>query len=92
VEIKIKLNKIPDCIKPDMTADVNIIISNNSNCLVIPKKCIFPEGEKKYVMVMKNGKREKIEIETGLADIEFIEIKKGLSTSDMVIINPQDGK
>jgi Cu(I)/Ag(I) efflux system membrane fusion protein len=56
------------------------------NKLVIPVDCILDSGDKKIVYVEKeNGIFEKRFVKTGVSDGEFIEIKQGLKSGDMVV-------
>ena len=89
VEIKIKLLEIPDYIKPDMTADTNIIIYKKNKCLTVPRSCVFKENNKKYVFILNRGKQEKREVITGAAGSDYIEIREGIKLTDQVIIKEQ---
>jgi len=86
VEIKIKLLEIPEYIKPDMTADTNIIIYKKDKCLTVPRNCLFMENNKKYVFILNRGKEEKKEVITGASGSDYIEIREGLKITDQVII------
>jgi len=56
------------------------------NKLVIPVDCILDSGDKKIVYVEKeNGIFEKRVIKTGVSDGEFIEIKQGLKSGELVV-------
>ncbi len=76
-------------VMPGMTADLNILTAKKDNVLILPIGSIKEDGNgKKYVQIHKNGKNGKIfelEIETGLAGKENIEIIKGLTENDKVI-------
>lgn len=86
VEIKIKFLTIPEYIKPDMTADINIIIYKKNKCLTVPRSCVFKENNKKYVFILNRGKQEKREVMTGASGSDYIEIREGIKVTDQIII------
>jgi len=56
------------------------------NKLVIPVDCILDSGDKKIVYVEReNGIFEKRVIKTGVSDGEFIEIRQGLKSGELVV-------
>lgn len=92
VEVKIDFSEIPDFVKPDMTADVNILTSGKENSLTIPKNCVIFEGNNEWVMVVIDGTAKKVEINVGAAGTEIVEVLSGISSTDRVILNPFDVK
>jgi RND family efflux transporter MFP subunit len=73
-------------LKPDMTANITIKTAERK-ALVVPNGAILRGGEERFVFVLKHGKEERHVVVTGMRDAGFTEIKKGLSASDMVIVN-----
>jgi len=72
-----------------MTGDVSFILSEKKNVVVVLDKFIKSEGDKKYVMKMKNGKQEKTYIKTGLESDGYLEILSGVEAGD-IIVNVQN--
>ncbi len=56
----------------------------------LPLKAIKQEGDHYFVFIIKDGKAVKKEVQIGLTQDQFVEIKKGLTEEDKVIINPPD--
>jgi RND family efflux transporter MFP subunit len=73
-------------LKPDMTANITIKRAER-RALVVPNSAIQRDGEQRYVFLLRDGKQEKRAVTIGTRDAGFTEIKRGLSTSDQVIIN-----
>lgn len=79
----------PVILKPGMTANVDVIIEKIKNAVSVPINCVFREGKKNFVYVKKRGSFEKIEVETGEKNDNFIVIKKGLSGNETIALrNP----
>jgi len=69
-----------------MNGDVNIILDQVGNTLTIPIKALIENASKKYVLV-KNGNNTKlVEIETGIESESDIQVVKGLSGNEQIII------
>jgi HlyD family secretion protein len=88
---------------PGMTASVDIKTNQQSNVLSIPISALttrnptLEQGDqtlsgagktKTWVFVLSNGKAKSVEIETGIQDIDYFEIKKGLKEGEEVITEP----
>lgn len=73
-------------LKPDMTANITIKTAERK-ALVVPNGAIQRDGEERYVFLLRDGQQEKRVVTIGTRDAEFTEIKKGLSGSDLVIVN-----
>ena len=72
-----------------MTGDISFILNEKNNVVVIPDTFIKPEGNKKYVLRLKNGKEEKVYIKTGLETDGSVEILSGIEEGN-VIVNVQN--
>jgi RND family efflux transporter MFP subunit len=73
-------------LKPDMTANITIKTAERK-ALAVPNGAILRDGEERFVFLIRDGKQEKRTVTIGTRDAGFTEIKKGLSASDMVIVN-----
>lgn len=61
---------LPRDILPDMTADLAIETDKKENCLLVPSRTILDS----HVLRVRDGRRQKVKVETGAADGEWIEI------------------
>lgn len=83
----IKLDtEVPE-IFSNMTASANIITQIKDNVILIPISTLQTQDGQSTVRIMKNGKVEKVNVETGLSSTIQTEIVSGLSESDMVVAN-----
>lgn len=62
------------------TLEANIINQKKSQALVIPRYYLSNDS----VIVKRNGKKEKIKIELGIGNVEFVEVLKGLKEDEEV--------
>ena len=58
----------------------------NKTAIMVPTNCIIPEDRNNQVIVVKDGKAKIINVTTGLREANNIEITKGLSPGDTVIV------
>ncbi len=92
-KIAISLEEIPsiiellDKIKPGMTADLIIKTAQKENVLVIDEEAVQEKDNKVFVEILRDGKIEEKEIETGfVGSNDMIEIISGLESGEKVII------
>lgn len=90
-----KLNKAEQSFRVDATFDeippvdlyglnieANILIREAKNILTIPRKYLLTGDS---VAIHRDGKDLKVKVETGISDLSFVEIKKGISETDELI-------
>ena len=70
-------------------AYVNVVINvNNANSsILVPTNCVIPETRNKKVAVVKVGKVQFVNVETGYRTAEKIEIIKGIMEGDTIAIS-----
>jgi HlyD family secretion protein len=76
-----------DALRTGMTADVEVIINDLHEVLYVPIQSVTTVEEKKICYVM-GSLAEKREVETGLFNDNFVEIKSGLTEGEKVLLNP----
>lgn len=77
-------------LKPGMSAQVRIIVSELEDVLMIPLQAVSTQGEEKICFVKTAFGAKKRVIETGDYNDKFIEVSKGLNEGDTVILNAWD--
>lgn len=83
VNITGDLGKIYD----GMSAEVTLITKEMKEVLYVPNRAITRENEKSYVKIKDaNGNVKKVSVETGFSDGVNVEIVKGLSENDVVLV------
>jgi RND family efflux transporter MFP subunit len=69
-----------------MNGEVDIILNRQSEVLTVPIDALIQREGKEYVDVSRNGQIERIEVTTGIADEDYIEIQSGLNPDDLVVV------
>jgi len=72
-------------IYPNMSATANIITATKNDVLLVPTAAVQTQNDQTYVRLLKNGKPQQVNVETGLSSSTQIEITSGLSEGDNVI-------
>jgi RND family efflux transporter MFP subunit len=83
--VNIKLDTTSDKILPNMAATADIIIESKTDVLSVPSTTVHSQNGIYYVEVLKNGKVQKVNVETGISSDSNTEIVSGLSEGDVVI-------
>jgi HlyD family secretion protein len=84
-------------LRPGMTAGVDIVVAKKDNVLLVPNRAVRTQEGKRVVLVPRGNETVPVEVETGLRNDQFVEIKSGLSEGDRVITsvvptnNPLEG-
>jgi membrane fusion protein (multidrug efflux system) len=77
-------------LSPGMYADVILYSKGSINALSIPKSAVVTSTERKYVLVVKNGKTSKVDVSTGNQTATRIEVYGALQAGDKIITNAND--
>lgn len=86
--VYIKLNKKIEKIKPGMSADANIIVSEHKNVLAVPINSIQKKEDKILVKVLKEKNNiEEVEVKVGITTLDYVEIVSGIKENDNIIID-----
>ena len=94
-KVKIEIVDVAN-FKPGMTATVDIITAKLNNALSVPIESITLRydsvSDKKIecVFLILDDKLKKVNVKTGIQDIDFIQIKEGLSLNQKVVSGPYD--
>ena len=77
-------------LSPGMFADVVLKSKGNIDALFVPKSAVITSTERKYVLLVKDGKRSKVDVSTGNETSSKIEIYGNLNAGDKVIATAND--
>lgn len=87
--VQIYLDRTNKNLLPGITVSCRIIIDEIKDTLYAPLDAIKNEGDKYYAFKKKGSGYEKVEIETGTSNSDFIIITKGLKEGDEIaLIDP----
>lgn len=86
--VKIRVEKVPDWFRSQMTANVNFIVRRKESALILPLNAVREGGEAKAVLVPsgEEGKTERREIKTGIQTDQSVEVLEGLAEGDTVVV------
>jgi len=75
---------------PGMYANVIFDSKGNPNALSVPKSAVVTSSERKYVIAVKNGVTQKVDVSTGNQSPDKVEVFGNLSPGDSVIVSAND--
>ncbi len=74
-------------IRPGMTANVEIVLSRQSEALSVPEKAVQNDNGRRFVRVLVGNQVKEIDVQTGIRDIQGnLEIKSGLVDGQEIIL------
>ena len=77
-------------LSPGMYADVLLYSKGNATAFIVPKNTVVTSTERKFVIVIRNGKTVKVDVTTGNETIDKIEVFGNIEAGEKVIINAND--
>ena len=88
---QVKMDQPLSGLRPGMTAQVEIIVSELDNVLSVPVEAIVQYDDKYHVAVKKtDGVIEWREVTLGMSNQKFVEVKQGIKSGDLVVAKPLD--
>ena len=69
-----------------MKVEVYVVTSKSAKTLRVPNGPAFTGKRKQYVYVLENGSARRRQVETGLSNFDYVEIKSGLKRGEKVIL------
>jgi len=86
--VKVRLDKVPDWFRSQMTANVSFVVARKEDALLLPSAAVRDEGGRRLVSIPggPEGKPESREVKTGIETDEQVEIVSGLAAGDKVLI------
>ena len=76
-------------LKLGMSATCTVVIEKHEGLLCVPIEAVTIEDNERYVMVKTENGEEKIVVETGKSDANYVEIKSGISEGETVLYKTQ---
>ena len=88
--VEADLDNANEFLRPGMYADILIYAKGNASGFSVPKSSLISSTERKYVLVGRSGRIEKVDVTSGNESGNFIEVFGNLNKSDSVILNATD--
>jgi HlyD family secretion protein len=79
-------NAKSESLRPNMKVEVYVVTSQSNGTLRVANGPAFTGKKKQFVYVIQDNTAYRREVETGLSNFDFIEIKSGLQSGDKVIL------
>jgi HlyD family secretion protein len=87
-ETDVSIDGTHDFLKTGMSAKVTILIDELKDVLIVPIQAVITVEGKKLCYCLTARGPEKREVETGLFNDNFVEVKSGLAEREKVLLNP----
>lgn len=86
VDLKLRVDKALDFLRPDMTVSVEIVTAQEPNALKLPSNAVRKDAQgNAFALVNRDGRAEKVALTLGLQGIGTTQVLKGLAVGDRVI-------
>jgi RND family efflux transporter MFP subunit len=87
MQLEIDVNNNEKILKPGMFATVSFILDKKDDALTLPLNVVLNDDKGKFVYKFASDSTvNKVSVETGLEQEDLIEIVKGLSVSDKIVV------
>ncbi len=87
---KVDIDSVISGLRPGMTAEVEIMITERDNVLSVPMQAVVRYGNQDYLAVRKpGGAIEWREVTRGIENDKFVEIVRGIESGETVVLNAQ---
>jgi membrane fusion protein (multidrug efflux system) len=77
-------------LKGGMFARVEVMVGTHPQAVQIPIEAISLLEDERYIYVVRDGKAERVNVEIGARDKDRVEITKGLTGNEQVIVSGKD--
>jgi membrane fusion protein (multidrug efflux system) len=84
IVVRARIDNKDGRLKPGMFMTVKLMRSD-APALMLPEEALVPEGSRKFVFVVRDGKAERVEVQTGRRRPGEVEIVSGLAEGDVVV-------
>ncbi|WP_236708079.1 efflux RND transporter periplasmic adaptor subunit [Brevibacillus choshinensis] len=65
---------------------IEVVLDKQDQALIIPRKALHEISGRKYVRVLDGNSKKEVDVETGIMNQTEVEIRKGLSAGQLVIL------
>lgn len=84
--VTINIDNSDGRIKPGMFAEIHIIESESDNTVVLPRNTVFTSESGHYLFVVEDDTVIRKDVELGIDNGEYVEVKSGIEIHEMVIV------
>lgn len=76
-------------LKPGLFARISIIVNQREKALIVPETAIVPDGTRKMIYIVEDGKAKRMTVEIGKRMQGKVEITKGLNPAMQIVTTGQ---
>jgi hypothetical protein len=87
-KVVIHLDNTNEGLKPAMTSNNDILLTNSDDAISVPLISVFKEKGVKYVYLKTADSIKKQEIKTSFENEQYILVEEGLKEGDLVVLEP----
>jgi RND family efflux transporter MFP subunit len=88
-KVQITVSNAKQELRAGMYGNVRLLNSKSVNALAIPRKALIGSSKSPRVYVVRNGKAKLISFTAGTSDGDYVEVVKGLSKNDLIVVKGQ---
>jgi len=85
VALRAELDNDDGRLRPGLFARVSLELGSKADALLVPEQALWPQGDKQFVYVVKEGKADLVEVTTGVRENGQVEVVTGLQAGATVI-------
>lgn len=85
--IKVKLDEKVEGLKSGIEADIEGSRTLAKDVLTVTHQAVIKEGPQSFLVTVQNASTQRIPVELGVSDSDKVEIRSGLSESQLVVID-----
>jgi HlyD family secretion protein len=85
----VKLENVPEGLKPGMSAEVEISMPRRENVLAVPTEAILIDHGYDICFVVHEDSLERRQVKLGNTTRDLVEVTQGLEDGEQVVLNPQ---
>jgi HlyD family secretion protein len=85
----VKIDDSLQGLRPGMNAQVEILVDRRDNVLAVPLNAILQYDGKDHVTKKIDDRYERAVVELGPSNERFVQVTKGVSEGDVVVLNPR---
>jgi HlyD family secretion protein len=86
IPILLKIDKMDSRVIPDLTGSAEVIVSSETNTMLVPRSAVFAENNESYVFVQGPEGWTKKKVEVGMPNYTSVAIKSGIQKGDVVAL------
>jgi membrane fusion protein, multidrug efflux system len=87
--LRARVPNLGEKLRPGMFARVTLELGSNDKAILIPEQAVVPRGTQNFVFRVLDGKAKLTEIELGGRTPGEVEVRKGLSSGELVVTDGQ---